>query len=61
MRFTLDEDGEICIAVRLYVETNMTRKDYGGKLLNLLFKINQICEKEFKDMHAFLEFKAYRV
>lgn len=48
MRFTHYEDGEICITVRLYVEPNMTRKDYGGKLLNLLFKLTKFAKKNLK-------------
>lgn len=59
MWFTKDEDGEDCITVCLYVEPNMPRKDYGGKLLDLLSRVNEICQKEYQDTHAFLEFKRY--
>ncbi len=60
MRFTHDEDGEDCIAVRLFVEPNMSSEDYGGKLLDLLRQINEICSKEHQYIPAFLEFKRYR-
>lgn len=61
MRFDYDEDGEICIAARLMVEPNMSRKDYGGKLLHLLAEINSICSKEYPDIPAFLEIKRAKV
>lgn len=60
MWFTQDEDGEGCITVYLYVEPNKSRKDYGGKLLDLLNRVNEICEKEYQGTHAFLDFKRYR-
>ena len=59
--FEYDEDGEICIVARLIVEPNITQEDYGGKLLFLLRKINDICAKVYPSIPAFLDFKTARV
>ena len=59
--FEYDEDGEICIVARLIVEPNITSEDYGGKLLYLLRKINDICSKEYSGIPALLDFKSARV
>ena len=55
-----DEDGEDRITVCLYVEPNISHKDYGSKLLNVLSRVNEICEKEYQSTHAFLDFKRPR-
>ena len=61
MMFDYDEDGEICIMACLIVEPDITREDYGGKLLFLLRKINDICAKVYPGIPAFLDFKTARV